>query len=104
MSPLLCVCVCALRLKRGSRTVGAKNLKKYPKNAPSWITEGRFSDRPDSEHGNPLKPVRTRDDVGKNFGEFLLSWGVNFSTVYFLDFWRRYDVMTETINIEFHVT
>ena len=35
MSPLLCVCVCALRLKRGSRTVGAKNVKKYPKNAPS---------------------------------------------------------------------
>ncbi len=23
--------------------------------------EGRFSDQPDREHGNPLKPVRTRD-------------------------------------------
>ena len=28
--------------------------------------EGRFSDQPDREHGNPLKPVRTRDDVDKN--------------------------------------
>ena len=28
--------------------------------------DGCFSDRPDPEHGNPLKPVRTRDDVGKN--------------------------------------
>ena len=28
--------------------------------------EGRFSDRPDPEHGNPLKPAGTRDDVGKN--------------------------------------
>ena len=27
--------------------------------------EGRFSDRPDREHGNPLEPVRTRDDVDK---------------------------------------
>ena len=65
-SKFVCVCVCALRLKRGSRTVGAKNSKKYPKNAPSWIMEGRSSDRPDRELGNPLKPVGTRDDVGKN--------------------------------------
>ena len=28
--------------------------------------EGRSSDRPDPEHDNPLKPVGTRDDVGKN--------------------------------------
>ena len=28
--------------------------------------EGRFSHPPDPEHGNPLKPVRTRDDVDKN--------------------------------------
>ena len=28
--------------------------------------EGRFSDRPDREHGNPLEPVRTGDDVDKN--------------------------------------
>ncbi len=27
--------------------------------------EGRISDRPDREHGNPLEPVRTRDDVDK---------------------------------------
>ena len=30
--------------------------------------EGRFSDWPDQEHGNPLKPVRTRADVGKKLG------------------------------------
>ena len=28
--------------------------------------DGRLSDRPDPEHDNPLKPVGTRDDVGKN--------------------------------------
>ena len=48
--------VCAHRLKRGIRTVGAKNMKKYPKDAELWIMEGRFSVRPDREHGNPLKP------------------------------------------------
>ena len=49
--------------------------------------EGHFSDRPDREHGNPLEPVRTRDDVDKNlanaivaddFGEFAPPRGVNF--------------------------
>ena len=35
MSPNLCVCVRAhAPFERGSRTVGAKNMKKYPKNAP----------------------------------------------------------------------
>ena len=43
--------------------------------------EGRFSDQLDREHGNPLKSVRTRDDVDKktwpwrsspDFGEFPL--------------------------------
>ena len=48
--------MCHAHLKRGIRTVGAKNLKKYPKDAESWITEGRFSVRPDRERGNPLKP------------------------------------------------
>ena len=28
--------------------------------------EGRSSDRPDREQGNPLKPVGTRDNVDKN--------------------------------------
>ena len=28
--------------------------------------EDGYSDRPDREHGNPFKPVRTRDDVAKN--------------------------------------
>ncbi len=28
MSPLLCVCVYVTHLKRGSRTIGAKNMKK----------------------------------------------------------------------------
>ena len=35
--------------------------------------KGRFSDRPDREHGNPLKPVRTRDDVGKNLVNAILA-------------------------------
>ena len=35
--------------------------------------KGRFSDRPDREHGNPLKPVRTRDDVGKNLANAILA-------------------------------
>ena len=67
------LCACALRLKRGSRTVGAKTVKKYPKNARSWIMDGCFSDRPDPEHGNPLKPVRTRYDVGKNLANAILA-------------------------------
>ena len=29
--------------------------------------EGRLPDQPDREHGNPLKPVRTRDDVEKKW-------------------------------------
>ena len=35
--------------------------------------EGRFSDRPDRERGNPLKPVRTRDDVGKNLANAIVA-------------------------------
>ena len=35
--------------------------------------EGRFSDRPDREHDNPLKPVRTRDDVGKNLANAIVA-------------------------------
>ena len=36
--------------------------------------EGRFSDRPDREHGNPLKPVRTRDNVDKNLANAIVAW------------------------------
>ena len=35
--------------------------------------EGRFSDRPDREHGNPLKPVRTRDNVDKNLANAIVA-------------------------------
>ena len=50
----------------GVPAVRAKCVKKYPKNAQSPTIDGLLSDRPDREHGNPLKPDRTRDDVGKN--------------------------------------
>ena len=35
--------------------------------------EGHFSDRPDREHGNPLEPVRTRDDVDKNLANAIVA-------------------------------
>ena len=35
--------------------------------------EGRFSDQPYREHGNLLKPVRTRDDVGKNLANAIVA-------------------------------
>ena len=66
--------------------------------------EGRFSDRPDREHGNPLKPVRTRDDVDKNLAYAILA---GFRRIFptlrvdFLRFFRffrrirRYDVTTK---------
>ena len=39
-STFLCVCVCHAHLKRGSRTIGAKNMKKYPENAV-FLNHGR---------------------------------------------------------------
>ena len=39
----------------------------------SPIIDGRFSDQPDREHGNPLKPVRTRDDVDKNLANAIVT-------------------------------
>lgn len=36
------------------------------KNVESPIIDGSLSDQSASQHGNPLKPDRTRDDVGKN--------------------------------------
>ena len=73
MSPLLSVCEASV-WERGSRTVGAKNMKKYPKDARSPIIDGRFPDRPDREHGNPLKPVRTRNDVDKKLKQCDRRW------------------------------
>ena len=35
--------------------------------------EVRFSDRPDREHGNPLKPVGTHDDVGKHLANAIVA-------------------------------
>ena len=35
--------------------------------------DGRFSDRPDPEHGNPLEPVGTRDDVGKDLANAIVA-------------------------------
>ncbi len=43
--------------------------KKYFKNAESRIIDGHLSDQPDREHGNPLKPDRTLDDVGKKLDQ-----------------------------------
>ena len=35
--------------------------------------EGRFSDQPDQEHSNSLKPVRTRDDVDENLDNAIVA-------------------------------
>ena len=35
--------------------------------------EGRFSDRPDREHDNPLKPVRTRGNADKNLANAIVA-------------------------------
>ena len=67
------MCKCAPRLKRGIRTVGVKNLKKYKKNAQSPIIDGRLTDRPDHWHGNPIKPDQTRDDVGENLANAIVA-------------------------------
>ena len=107
------LCVCHTHLKRGIRTVGAKNLKRnIQSNAESWITDGRFSDQPDREHDNPLKPVRIHDDVDKKLDQCdRRRISANFSypegSISFdsFDFWRirRYDVTTKTITIEFYI-
>ena len=75
--------------------------------------EGRFSDQPDQEHSNSLKPVRTRDDVGKNLANAVLTGfrrtfptlKVRFPSI--LSIFRRirmYDVTTSTTSIEFDAT
>lgn len=45
-------------------------MKKYRKNVESRIINGSLSDRPDREHGNPLKPDRTHDDAGIQLGQY----------------------------------
>ncbi len=35
--------------------------------------EGRFLDQPDREHSNPLKLVRTRDDVDKDLANAIVA-------------------------------
>ena len=74
--------------------------------------EGRSSDRPDREHGNPLEPVRTRDDVEKQLGRcdrrrisanFPYREGsISFDSFDFRRI-RRYDVTTQSITIEFDI-
>ncbi len=69
-----------------------------------------LSDQPDRQHGNPLKPDRTRDDVGKKLGQCdrrripanspRPKRSISFDS---LDFWRirRWGVLTKTIRIKF---
>ena len=74
--------------------------------------EGRFSDQPDREHGNPLERVRTRDDVDKKLDQcdrrrvwanFLRSkQSISFDS-FELRRIRRYDVTTKAITTEFYI-
>ena len=41
--------------------------------------KGRFSDQPVREHGNPLKSVRTRDDLDKNLANGVVA---SFASLY----------------------
>ena len=61
MEPLFCLCVCAVHLERGIRTVGAKNVKKTYKKRNGESSTAPFGTNP---IGNPLKSDRTHDDVG----------------------------------------
>ena len=69
--------------------------------------EGPFSNRPDREHGNPLKPVRARDDVDKTLDQCdrrristIPEGSISFDSFDFRRI-RRYDVTTKSISIEF---
>ena len=59
MSPLFCVCLCAVRLKRGIRTVGAKNLKKKSKKC-GIVNNGRPLFGPTRSVAR--QPARTRSN------------------------------------------
>ena len=69
--------------------------------------EARLSDQPDREHDNPLKPVRTRDDVGKNLANGIVArfrrlcptrvgGAISFDSFDFRQI-RRYDVAINSI-------
>ena len=64
--------------------------------------DGRFSDRPDPEHGNPLKPVRTRDNVDKNLTNAIVTRFRLISSV----LWGRFPLIPSIFpaNPELHVT
>ena len=113
MSPLFCVC--PVRLKRGIRTVRAKNLKKYPKHAHSSIIDDRFSHQPDREHGNPatrsnpFEPAVTQTKTwptrsSPDFGDFPTPLGVDFLRFLRFSAKPQLHVTTNTISIEFYVT
>ena len=66
ISSLFCVSFCAVHLKREIHAVRLKKWKIYRKSTESRIIDvPPPSDQSDREHGNPLKPDRTRDDVSK---------------------------------------
>ena len=70
----VCVCVCEASVWKGEAAPSGQQIwENIFKNPRSWIIKGRFSDRPDREHGNPFKPVQTRDDVGKNLANATLA-------------------------------
>ena len=60
------VCVCVRSVWKGQAAPSGLKIWKNIQKTRSWIMKGRFSHPPDREHDNPLKPVGTRDDVGKN--------------------------------------
>ena len=70
----LCVSVCVSdTFEKGNSHRRAKNLKDTSKNSQSPTIDGPFSDKPDRRHDNPLKPDRTRDDVGKNLANAIVA-------------------------------
>ena len=80
--------VCPVRLKRGKITI----------NAQSPITDGHLSDRPDREHGNPLEPDRTPDDVGKNLANVIVAGFRRISSPLGFDFLRFLRFYGESAN------
>ena len=63
----LLLCACVVHLKAGNRTLRAKNAKKIFKKY-GIANHRRPYFGPIRSHGSPLKPDRTRDDVGKKNG------------------------------------
>ena len=65
---VVCLCVYVAHLKRETEP-NELLMWKYTINAGSRIIDGSLLDQPDREHGNPLKPDRTRDHAGKKLGQ-----------------------------------